>query len=248
MRFGFATVAAVATAGALGMSPSVRLEQWRALSRADLAAQLRATSPEELLALGREGVRRLGTYRCRLIKQERVEKKLLPAQTLELLVQPSPRALRLDYVDGPKAGRKVVWTDRRPKEMLVREGGLLGVMSLWVDVDGTLAHGDTNHRVVELGFAPLLDIIARDLGQGARYGGHQRHDDGFDAAGHYCMTFTAPPAAPALYAQRTRLCVDPKLAVPVEVEVDDRAGLLERYRYTHIRANQTVDPALFGAI
>jgi hypothetical protein len=248
MTFGFATVVAVATAGAIGTSPSARLEQWRALAPADLAAQLRATSPHELLALGREGVRRLGTYRCRLVKQERVGSKLLPAQTLELLVQPAPRALRLDYVGGPKAGRKVVWTDRRPKQMLVREGGLLGIMSLWVDVDGSLAHGDTNHDVVQLGFAPLLDIIASDLGKGARYGGHQRHDEGFNAAGDYCMTFTAPPAASALYAQRTRLCVDASLAVPVEVEVHDRAGLLERYRYTRIRANQTVDPAVFEAI
>ena len=247
MGFGFAMIAAVAAAAATGMSPAARLDQWRSLSAADLATQLRATSPEELLALGREGVRRLGTYRARLVKQERVEKKVLPAQTLELVVQPAPWALRLDYLEGPKAGRKVVWTARRPKQMLVREGGILGIMSVWLDVDGGLAHGDTNHKVLELGFAPLLEIIARDLGKAAPHGGHRRHDEGFDAAGNYCMTFTAPPGAPGLYAERTRLCVDPRLALPVEVEVSDRAGFLERYQYTRIRANQSVDPAVFEA-
>jgi hypothetical protein len=248
MKFGFATAATVATAGVLGASPAARLDQLGGLSPTDLAAQLRATSPEDLLALGRESVRRLGTYRARVVKEERIGKKLLPAQTLEIVVQPAPRALRLDYVQGPSAGRKVVWTEKRPKEMLVRESGILGIMSVWLDVDGSLAHKDTNHKVSELGFAPLLDIIASDLAKATPHGGHQRHDDGFNAAGHYCMTFTAPPAAPGLYAHKTRLCVDRKLALPVEVEVHDRAGLLERYRYGQIRSNQKVDPTVFEAI
>lgn len=163
MRFGLARVAAAVTAGSIGVAPAVRLDEWRALSPAELGAHLRSTSPQDLLALGREGVRRLATYRARLVKQERVGTKVLPAQTLELLIQPTPQALRIEYVDGPKQGRKVIWTARRPKEMLVREAGILGVMSVWLDVDGKLAHGDTNHQVFELGFGPLLEMIARDL-------------------------------------------------------------------------------------
>jgi len=248
MTLGFAAITAAATAGGIAASPAARLDQWQALPRPDLGARLRATPPGELLALGREGLRRLGTYRARLMKEERVGGKVLPAQTLELLSQPRPRALRLEYIEGPAAGRKVIWTENRPKELLVREGGLLGVMSVWLDVEGRLAHRDTNHQVFELGFAPLLDIIARDLDKATAQGGHQRHDEGFDAAGDYCMTFTAPPGAAGLYAQRTRLCIDPKLAVPVEVEVSDQKGFLERYRYTHIRANQKVDRRLFEDI
>ena len=225
-----------------------RVDELRALPDAQLAAQLRGTSAQDLIALGREGVRRLGTYRARLTKQERVGAKLLPAQTLELLVQPAPRALRLQYVEGPAAGRKVIWTEARPKQMLVREAGLLGLTSIWLDVDGGLAHGDTNHRVTELGFAPLLDIMAADLAAAAPYGGHQRHDEGFDAAGRYCLVFVAPRGAPNLYAQRARLCIDPRLAVPVELEVNDRAGFLERYRYSDVRAQQRVDRAAFQSL
>ena len=245
MSSGVAIVAVAAAASGIAMSPAARIDQWRALPPAELAAQLRATSAEELVVLGREGVRRLGTYRARLVKQERVGGKILPAQTLELLAQPAPRALRLEYVQGPKAGRKVVWTDKRPKEMLVREGGILGVTSLWLDVDGGLAHGDTNHEVLELGFGPLLDIIANDLAKAVPYGGHQRNDEGFDAAGNYCMVFTAPAGARGLYAQQTRLCVDTKLALPVVVEVNDRTGFLESFRYTQIRGNQPAAPRLF---
>jgi Protein of unknown function (DUF1571) len=240
-------VLALATGALTARSPG-RIDELRALPEAELGARLRATSADELVALGREGVRRLGTYRATLTKQERVGGEVLAPQTIEMLVQPSPRAVRLEYVSGPKAGRKVVWSETRPKQMLVREGGLLGMMSVWLDIEGGLAHRDTNHRVTELGFGPLLDIMAIDLARGARYGGHQRHDEGFDQAGRYCIVFVAPRAAVGLYAQRTRLCIDARLALPVELEVHDGSGFLERYRYTNVRSIPSVDPAAFQSL
>ena len=167
-------------------------------------------------------------------------------QTIEVTIRPSPRALRLEYVAGPKTGRRVVWTEtNRPSEMLVREGGLLGFTSLWINVDGSLARRDTNHRVTELGFAPLLDLIESDLRKGKSQGGHTRRDQGFDASGTYCMEYSAPSGAKGLYALRTRLCVDARLGLPVRIEVFDRQGLLERYDYTDVRANQKINASTF---
>src|SRR5690349_21010014 len=177
----FVLLAAAAIAGTPA-SPGARLDELRALPPPVLAERLRATPPDELISLGREGLRRLGTYRARLLKQERVSGKLLPAQTMEVVVQPSPRAQRHEYVEGPKAGRKVIWTQKRPTEMLVREAGILGIASLWIDLDGSLAHGDTNHSVTELGFGPLLDLVASDLRKAQAFGGLTRKDQGFDAS------------------------------------------------------------------
>src|SRR6266404_6998889 len=169
-------VVSVLTLATAADSPATRLSELGSLPPPALAERLRATSPEELIGLGREGVRRLGTYRARLLKQERVGGKLLPAQTMEVVVQASPRAQRLEYVEGPKSGRKVIWTQKRPSEMLVREAGILGIASLWIDLNGGLAHGDTNHSVTELGFAPLLDLVASDLHKGQAFGGLVRKD------------------------------------------------------------------------
>jgi hypothetical protein len=235
----------VLAAGGAEDTAAQRLEELRGLPPEALAARLRATSPEDLIVLGREGLRRLGTYRARLLKQERVDGKILPAQTLEVIVQPSPRAQRLEYVEGPKAGRRVIWTDKRPGEMLVREAGILGITSLWIDLKGRLARGDTNHSVTELGFGPLLDLVSSDLRKARPHGGHIRKDQGFDGAGCYCMEYTAPPGATDVYARRTRLCVDSKLALPVKIEVHDGQGFLERYEYTNIRPQQKVNPSLF---
>jgi hypothetical protein len=142
----------------------------------------------------------------------------------------------------------VFWNARRPREVLVREAGLLGLAAIWLDIDGGLVRGDTNHRATELGFGPLLDLIERELRGAMPHGGHQRQDHGYDAAGNYCLTFTAPPAGKTLYARRTRVCVDPRLALPVQIEVEDGAGFLERYQYTQIRANQAIDPGILTEI
>lgn len=239
-------IAVLAATGAPeSMSMSARLDELRTLPPPALAERLRATSPDDLIVLGREGLRRLGTYRARLLKQERVGGKLLPAQTMEVIVQPAPRAQRLEYVEGPKTGRKVIWTQKRPAEMLVREAGILGIASLWIDLGGSLARGDTNHSVTELGFGPLLDLVASDLKKARAQGGHTRKDQGFDASGAYCMEYTAPAGAKGLYAQRTRLCVDAKLGLPVKIEVHDAQGFLERYEYTQVRPNQKIEPSLF---
>lgn len=238
----------LAGAAALGISDDAaraRLDELGGLPPAALAERLRNTSPEDLITLGHEGVRRLGTYRARLLKQERVDGKVLPAQTMEIVVQPTPRAQRLEYVAGPKTGRRVIWTHKRPDEMLVREAGILGLTSLWIDLDGRLARGDTNHSIKELGFAPLLDLVNSDLRKARAHGGHLRKDQGFDDSGAYCMEYTAPAGATGLYAQRTRLCVDAKLALPVKIEVHDQRGFLERYEYTDVRSHQKVEPSLF---
>lgn len=235
------------TATVAPIKPS--LADLRQLSGPLLAERLRAIPPDHLIALGREGVRLLGAYRARLTKRERVDGELLPAQTIEVAVRPSPRALRLDYVAGPKAGRHVLWRENlRPEEMLVREGGLLGITSLWIDVGGKLARKDTNHGVMELGFGPALDMFDRDLRKAGPQGGHARRDHGFDRGGRYCIEYVAPPGAKGLYAERTMICLDPKLAVPVIIEVFDRQGLLERYDYTNVRPNQKMEPSLFDDV
>jgi hypothetical protein len=239
---------ALAAAAGEAPPPPLRphLADLRGLSQDRLAEVLRAISPEDLVAIGREGVRALGIYRARVIKQERVGGTMHPAQTLEIVVRPSPRTVRLEYVAGPKSGRRVLWRqDQRPSEMLVREGGILGLASLWIDIDGKLAHRDTNHRASELGFGPLLDIFESDLRKGRAQGGHARRDRGLDGRGAYCMEYTAPPGSKGLYAERTLICTDPRLGLPLRIEVFDRQGLLERYEYSDIRPNQQPDKALF---
>jgi hypothetical protein len=232
-----ALVVLLAQTGSIPENPGERRAFLATRSRPELAEILRALPTERLLQLGQEGVRQLGTYSARVRKQERVGGKLLEAQLMAITVRERPFALRMEVVGGPKTGRKVLYDEQlRKKEFRVREAGILGIKALWLDLDSGLSRRDTNHRVTDLGFGPILRQLQRDMQLAASHGGHTRADERFDEQGRWCLTFVAPPAAlRELYAQRTRMCLDLSLALPVEIEVYDTAGLLERVALTEVK-------------
>ena len=213
---------------------------------AEPETRFRKATTEDLVALGRRSVAALGSYSARLTKQERVGGKLLAPQVIDVTVRDRPRALRLSFVSGPKNGRRVLYNaELRASEMLVREAGLLGITSVWVGLDSALSRGDTNHRITDIGFGPLLDLVENDLRKGKAAGGHARKDEGLDASGAFCLLFTAPAGVPGLYADRTRLCIDPVLGLPVKIEVLDKTGTVEKYEWARIKANLPLPASFF---
>ncbi|HLL83386.1 MAG TPA: DUF1571 domain-containing protein [Longimicrobium sp.] len=221
--------------------PSERLEdmaklprearrQWvQTHPREELAGLFARASSETLLETGRKSADALDTYAARLVKTERVSGKLLPAQTLKIQVRLAPMAVRMDYVAGPAKGRRVLYDATLKKhEIFVREAGFLGAVALWIGIDSGLAKGDTNHVTTDLTFSAIIRRMEDAFGQARPLGGYARKDEGLDAKGRYCATFTAPPGGRHLYATRARLCIDPVWALPVLVEVDDAQGPLER--------------------
>lgn len=231
----------------LGALPEAeRRTRIAAMSRDEIAALLRETSPEMLVRVSRETVAALGTYRMRLVKQERVGGKLLETQEMEAYVREKPFAAKMKYLKGPAAGRVLVYDETlRPKEMRVREAGLLGVMAVWVDIDGSLSRRDSNHSIRELGFGPLLALFERDVKLAAKAGGFTVQHEGFDAEGHHCSVYVTPKGLADAYAERTRICVDPAAGLPVSVASYDAKGLFERFEFRDVKAKATNDPTFF---
>jgi hypothetical protein len=207
-------------------------------------------STDALFAGARQGVSALGVYHATIIKTERVRGKLIGPEVADVWIRESPRAVRMTFLVNDQPARRVLYNEAiRSRQMLVRERGLLGVMSIWVSIDGWLVRRNTSHTVRDVGFGPLLDLIDRDVARARPFGGHRRTDEppGQGPAGTTCVVFTAPSAAPGLYAARTRLCFDGALALPVFVEVFDRDGLLERYEWRNVKPRQTVADSFFLA-
>lgn len=214
--------------------------------RDEVGTIIRGVPHATLLSLGRGAMRELGIYSARMRKQERVKGKMLDAQVMAITVRERPQAVRMEVIDGPKKGRKVLYNEElRKGEFRVREAGLLGIKALWLELDSGLAKRDTNHRVTELGFGPILDHLDEDMKKAALAGGHKRQDEGFDSSGHWCLVFTAPDGAKDLYAYRTRMCLDLVLGLPVQLEVYDRTGLLERVDIGDVRPHLTPPPGFF---
>ena len=239
---------ALAAAGATPAGAEDELGRLAALPRDRQAAVLPGIAAGALLSNARARLGEFGVYRARVQKQERVGGRLLEPQVVEATIREHPRALRLHFFAGPSRGRRALYNAAlRPAEVLVKEAGLLGLFAVWLPIDSPLTRRDTNHPISNLGFGALLDFLQRDLDAARSAGGHTRHDEGFDPDGTYCIRFTAPPETRNLYAARTRLCLNLGLGVPVKIDVFDRQGLLELFRYEDVRIRQPEDADLFTA-
>jgi hypothetical protein len=215
--------------------------------REEIVEILAKLTPAELVATSRSVVKDLGVYEVKMTKEERVGTKVLPAQTIRVTMRESPRAARLEFIEGPSKGRKVLYNEEiKKREMRVKEGGALGfVGALWIGFDNPLARADTRHPVSDLGYGALLDFFEKDLATSAPHGGHSRKDLGFDAKGMWSVEFTAPPGVGGLEADRAKLTLDLLLGLPVQIEAHDKKGLLERHRYDFVKKQISVGADFF---
>ncbi len=199
---------------------------------------LREASTESILAMGRAALPKLGIYRAKLTKQERMGSKLQSPQVLRLVVREEPLAIRMEFLEGP-TGRKLVYdSTTRPDELRVHEHGFLGIVgATWVSIHSSLVRGDSNHLVTEAGIGALLRLQAADMVRAQPFGGFSRNDEGWNERGRWCVRYDAPPKATGLYATASRVCLDPATALPLEMTVWDGHGLLESYLYTELEPN-----------
>lgn len=217
------------------------------LSKAEVRPLVEAVSTPELIEIGRATIASLGVYELSLVNEERIKGKLRPPDRIRATIRETPKAARLEFVDGPAKGRKVLYDAQlRRDEMRVREPGLLGIAGgIWLRLDNPLAKADTLHPVTDIGFGPLLAQLARDLEITAPFGGHTRRDLGFDDRGHWVCEFTAPKGVRGLDAERAKLSIDLALGLPAAIEAFDGQGLLERHSYELVRRDVTVPPDFF---
>jgi hypothetical protein len=155
-------------------------------------------------------------------------------------VREKPRAVVLVFVAGEHKGRRAFYSiELRPRHMLARESGVLGLISMWLSLDSSLASRYTNHRITEVGFGAMIDVMQADQVKAAAAGGFHRSDEGFDGRGLYCMFFVAPAGATGLYATRLRYCVDGMLALPMKIEVFDDKGRSEYVEFENLQPRMT---------
>ncbi|MFZ5440923.1 MAG: DUF1571 domain-containing protein, partial [Myxococcota bacterium] len=131
------------------MTEAERKATVAAMSRDELAAAIAQTPPDVLLALSAQAIGELGPYQYIMVKQERIRGELQGEQTIRTTIREEPNAIRLEYLKGPAAGRKLIYNSAVKKsEFRVREAGFLSVIGgLWLPVNSDLTRGDSNHTV-----------------------------------------------------------------------------------------------------
>jgi len=216
------------------LSESDRRNTVKSTPRDELERIMKETPQAKLLAMGQRIILGVNTYSYRMVKQERVRGELLPEQTIDVFVRETPFAVRLHYVKGPGAGRKVLFNpSARASEFRVHEAGLLSVAgAIWLNVDSSFAKSDSNHTVREAGIGPLVGRLVRDTERAKPLGGFSLVPEGWNDKGEYCGSYVSPPANPPFDYAKTRICTDLLSGVPMKVEgYGSKGELLEKWHF-----------------
>ncbi len=66
--------------------------------------------PDVLLAGAQSKLDKLKTYQVRISRRERVGGQLQPEEEILLSIRRDPKAVRLEWTDGPSKGREVIYS------------------------------------------------------------------------------------------------------------------------------------------
>lgn len=234
-----AAAAAAETPGEFtSLSETDRRALVKATPREELERVMKETPQSKLLGMGQRIILGINSYSYKMQKQERVRGELLPEQIIEVFVRESPFAVRLHYLKGPGAGRKIVFNPSvRAAEFRVREAGFLSVAgAIWLNVDSSFAKSDSNHTVREAGIGPLVGRLIRDTERAKPLGGFSMVPEGWNDKGEYCASYLSPPASPPFDYEKTRICTDLQSGVPMKVEGYGAKGeLLEKWHFSDFK-------------
>jgi hypothetical protein len=191
----------------------------------------------EFLKKSEDEIARLGTYRYKMVKQERVDGTMLDPQEILVTIQETPFAIRMDNRAGPGAGRLMLYNPAIKKDRFrVREAGFLSIVgAIWLDVDSGFAKKESNHTVLDAGLGNLARRFRRDHLRSLGEGNFVEKHEGWNAKGAWCALYLSPNKGKGWDSYSTRICTDPVSRLPTKVESYDEAGrMLERYEFSNV--------------
>lgn len=179
-------------------------------------------------------------YKARLVKSERVRGVLqTPPDVIELKYQRYPLAVFCEWVEGPRKGRKVLYNSAvNEREMVAREGGWMGIVSVRLSLDNPMTKRDSNHNILELGLEYPLRKARQDLDKSMKAGRKIDPSEGrfiLENGRRYWEIIDQSPGPPEYYAAWTRVRFDIATGMLVTIETRDKAGtLLEQIEYQNV--------------
>lgn len=199
-------------------------------------------------------------YECRLIKQERVNGKLLPEGAAIMKVRNNPLSIYLQC-ESPASDRGVqvcYVANKNHGKMRVHPNGLFGVFGfVSVNLRDPRALEKNRHCITEAGLGNLLETTACSWAMERRLNKTQVEMADDIINGRACtriVTVHPDRNAGSFYGYRCVLWIDKETLLPVGAETYDwpRPGspaggdLLERYRFVDIRCNIGLGDSVFA--
>lgn len=222
------------------LSPAEQCNWWAAgqkqalakLSDAHLTAALQALESSALFCPVRKWVDQTSEYEFLMVRRERLKAgDELPDPPERMLVRyrAEPRTLYARWeTGGARAGQEVMYdASKDGKKMLAHIGGMFGVVSMNIPIDGVMARAQSRHTVRDLGYGYILAQLDADLDRNRARNVPTRPNQVKvvrEGSKRYAELVYQNPSSPPYYGKQVKFWLDLREPMIRLVEGRDNSG------------------------
>ena len=181
-------------------------------------------------------------YQAVFHKQERLEGKLLPEETIQLKFR-KPLNIYMNWIGERLKGQEALYVrGQYENKLIAHRGGILGMVAMSLDPNGPTAMEGNRHPITEVGIGNIIEQIRRNVDKALRHGDMQIIRTGEETFQGRTATvieagFTSREGR-KYHAARSVIHVDAELMLPVgNRNYDQKDALIEKYAYTGVKLN-----------
>lgn len=203
-----------------------------------------SSAPDIKLLLNQMGSRYAGIqdYVAIFHKQERVDGKLLPEETILFKFQ-KPLEIYMKWIKEPHKGREALYASGKYENKVVaHKGGFFGFLTVSLDPKGRFAMKGNRHPITDAGLGHLIEGLEKNISKAMDNNELEITRSGTEdfrgRATFFIEARSDSRGSNKYYASRMILHVDKELMLPIGVAFYDEKGeLFERYAYTDLKVN-----------
>ncbi len=149
-----------------------RQYKWLPSPRSETALAPKANTPprkaevldaKAILAQAEARLNGMNTYQVKISRIERVGGQLQPEEDILLSIQRDPKAVRLEWTDGPNKGREVIYSSTLDPQMIFvhMPSSPIPIPTMKIAVDSPIVMRNSRHAITEAGFDTIIDNLRR---------------------------------------------------------------------------------------
>ena len=198
---------------------------------------------ETIVASAQERLDSLRTYQVAINRQERVGNLLQEPEEVLLSIRRHPRAVRLQWQEGPHQGREVIFAEQETNGLLQvnMADSKIPIPRLTLPPNSPLALRNSRHPITEAGFDTIVRNLTKTIEE------NRAGDESHGRISYAGIEQPAPLDHPCYKIVRVtatgetwQVFLDPESKLPTMVQANAANGdLLERYLFRSVEA----DPA-----
>ncbi len=185
---------------------------------------------------------KVNDYQAIFHKQERLEGKLLPEETILLKFQ-KPLKVYMHWIGEPLKGQEALYVHGQyDNKLIAHRGGILGVVTMSLDPNGPTAMKGNRYPITKVGFGNIIAQLKYNADRALRHGDLQIIRIGEEPFEGRPSTVVEAGLTSRegreYYAARMVIHIDGEFMLPVgNLYYDQKNVLIEKYTYTDVKLN-----------